>query len=714
MENENLKPVQELTPFTKMIMTIGTLPSSFYSSMTYYESMVWLYEYLKNQVIPTVNNNAEAVEELQTAFTTLETFITEYFDNLDVQEEINNKLDEMAEDGTLTNLIKGYVDPIYEAYETAINGEIRDFKTLVNGSIDTQNNNITNFENTVTGQITTIDNKVNTATSGSPKGVYSTASDLTTADPDHDYIYVVLDTGYWYYYNTSTSSWSSGGVYQASSVEDNSIDGFKMINNAIISLSDNQLVAPNVLITQNGLVQNANYSTTLFYPLEAGDTYSFTNAIGTFVIYYDENYDYVGENVYAEPTDYNVTISSESIKYVRFNLNKNYTQEVKINGKSIINQFNMKWININNSNIANNSINGDKIIDNGIHPTKLIRDYGNEIEIGKIWSTSGEEKITYSGYSCFKNLIEVSTGDILQIVEGRATVAVFYKADHSVNRYIYLAENSNITQYCTANDKYLGLTIKDDNFNSTKFYLNHKELYFNPIKYNLKWLALTADQLYKVNDISNSKTLFIGDSITESNYTATSNWVSNIVNWFGISDYTNAGMSGTGILREFGAFPNWYNAIDDYDSGYDLILIMGDMNDWSNKVFTNSNLGSYGDSSTSTFYGTMKLYLEKIINKYPTAKIGWIISTPRYQNIANTSDYLNGYSSIFESATNIIKIMCNNYSIPVLDLYHESNLYPWNSTNNSTYFYNGDHIHPNNDGHLVISNKIREFIIKNF
>lgn len=109
MENENLKPVQELTPFTKMIMSIGTLPSSFYASMSYYESMVWLYEYMKNTVIPTINNNAECIEELQQLYLELkqwcETYVTET-----LPEEVNRKLDEMAEDGTITNLISGYIN----------------------------------------------------------------------------------------------------------------------------------------------------------------------------------------------------------------------------------------------------------------------------------------------------------------------------------------------------------------------------------------------------------------------------------------------------------------------------------------------------------------------------------------------------------------------------------------------------------------------------
>lgn len=218
MENENLKPIEKLTPFTKMIMTIGTLPSSFYASMSYYESMVWLYEYLKNQVIPAVNNNGEAVEELQAKFIELKTYIDEYFDNLDIQEEVNKKLDEMAEDGTITNLIKQYIDPLYQSYEEEINSNINTFKGEVETDIYNQNAEIGNFKNTVNTEIDTINHKVDVATSGSPAGVYATVSDLETADPDHDKIYVVTADGKWYYYTNNT--WTAGGTYQATSISD--------------------------------------------------------------------------------------------------------------------------------------------------------------------------------------------------------------------------------------------------------------------------------------------------------------------------------------------------------------------------------------------------------------------------------------------------------------------------------------------------------------
>lgn len=97
-----------LPPFKKMCITIGNLPSSFMESMTYYEALCWLYKYFEETLLPAINTNSEAITELQNAFTTLKEYVDNYFDNLDVQEEINNKLDEMAEDGTLEDIISNY------------------------------------------------------------------------------------------------------------------------------------------------------------------------------------------------------------------------------------------------------------------------------------------------------------------------------------------------------------------------------------------------------------------------------------------------------------------------------------------------------------------------------------------------------------------------------------------------------------------------------
>lgn len=86
------------------------IPLAFDESMSYYETLCGLLHYLKFTIIPTVNNNADAVAELQTLYEELRTYVDDYFTGLDVQKEINNKLDAMVEAGTLQEIIADYLN----------------------------------------------------------------------------------------------------------------------------------------------------------------------------------------------------------------------------------------------------------------------------------------------------------------------------------------------------------------------------------------------------------------------------------------------------------------------------------------------------------------------------------------------------------------------------------------------------------------------------
>lgn len=122
-----------LPPFKKMCVTIGNLPTSFVESMSYYEALCWMYNYLDKTVIPAINTEGEAITELQAAFTTLKTYVDNYFENLDVQEEINNKLDAMAEAGTLADIIAQYLGLAgVLAFSTV--ADMKSAENLVNGS----------------------------------------------------------------------------------------------------------------------------------------------------------------------------------------------------------------------------------------------------------------------------------------------------------------------------------------------------------------------------------------------------------------------------------------------------------------------------------------------------------------------------------------------------------------------------------------------------
>ena len=62
-----------------------------------------------NKIINSQNTLGTQMENLTNAFIELENYVNNYFENLDVQEEINNKLNEMAESGQLTEIIAQYL-----------------------------------------------------------------------------------------------------------------------------------------------------------------------------------------------------------------------------------------------------------------------------------------------------------------------------------------------------------------------------------------------------------------------------------------------------------------------------------------------------------------------------------------------------------------------------------------------------------------------------
>lgn len=81
--------------------TNKAIPLVFDNSLSYYECLSKLVSYV-NSLTTDIKTIGEAQQKLQE-------YVDNYFTNLDVQQEINNKLDEMAESGELENLINNFL-----------------------------------------------------------------------------------------------------------------------------------------------------------------------------------------------------------------------------------------------------------------------------------------------------------------------------------------------------------------------------------------------------------------------------------------------------------------------------------------------------------------------------------------------------------------------------------------------------------------------------
>ena len=106
----NISPTNELKPFRVWCQKV--LPLVYGDELSYYELLCKTVDYLN-----TTMENVDIMEgdfvKLHAAFVQLQNYVNTYFSSLDVQQEINNKLDALVEDGTLTKLLTAILKTHY-------------------------------------------------------------------------------------------------------------------------------------------------------------------------------------------------------------------------------------------------------------------------------------------------------------------------------------------------------------------------------------------------------------------------------------------------------------------------------------------------------------------------------------------------------------------------------------------------------------------------
>lgn len=727
----DLKPIQGLRPFTKFCCTIGNIPASYLAGLTYEEQLLWFCDYLQNTVIPTINNNAEAVEELQNLYKELKSYVDNYFTSLDVQEEINNKLDTMAQDGTLADIINPYLDN----FTKEVNNNLSNFKN----SINVQNTKIDNFQN----EINNFSNRLDNFKNNSPAGVYESLEALISADPDHSKVYITTDNGNWNYYNGST--WVAGGTYQATEIANGSIapemTNFKEKVGLIPSFPwiEGQALSGT---TGNPITfENGCYCPT-FIEIDNSIIYASNLDKRFSILFYDSNYSYISSSSFLNTIESEVP---ENAKYIRitctlasFNiLPEDFTQlfqkEDLLKTSNIFQKAKTK------ENYKENYVNDILINEKNIVIFKTGYNSQDEIIINKnnaiITSNVDANKTSYRGIRITQNL---QIGDILEVdlgdnVNNIQTVSLY---TYNVSKIADITILNGIGELLITEDIYN--TLKDNFLINLTYALTTGSLnqqFVVNMTINVKGYPYTLKDFIENynNNETNTKynAIFLGDSITAR--TGDTSWIQYLSNIIPLNIFHNVAVSGaqlkdTSPNQEYDGNPTYFpnnpanvlgNQVqkilnNNYDEP-DFIMIAIGTNGGINVSSEDEIFNTYYDAENNpislssvnreTDAGAFRYCTETLQNKYPNAKIVWctpIQATQKTRDVKNIIQWGNN-----------LKKLCDFASVYCIDT-EKCGICGIREIQNENGFALTDGLHPNATGAKLIgeynANEFKRFL----
>ena len=267
-------------------------------------------------------------------------------------------------------------------------------------------------------------------------------------------------------------------------------------------------------------------------------------------------------------------------------------------------------------------------------------------------------------------------------------IVLFDESYNIIDRFFIDSNNFNpyveMAIYTKPNTHYLGFTCNVP---------NPANLTENDYKIGLKQRTYT--------DYTAMKWAVLGDSLTEQNDRTSCSYYDYINAKLGMWYYKNFGYSGTSYANNT-PWKNIIANISEDDNNFEVITLFGSGNDLSSGL----PLGIYTDTGTSTIAGYVNDAITALFNKNPTCAIGIITPTP-------WTYYCNGnLSGQMETYSNLLISIAKYRGIPVLDLYHESNLRPWISDFRRVYYtHDTDGVHPSELGHVkFIAPHVMEFV----
>lgn len=299
--------------------------------------------------------------------------------------------------------------------------------------------------NTLTNTLRTLATKteVQAVASGSPAGVYATVAALTAADPNHNKIYLVIEDGNWYYYNTTLSQWNSGGIYQATGINNGTVHESSFTTNLkestiLKDISTNHNVGK--FINDNGvLVDNVSFTYSDLFDIPAFQTLhirarGYLQNISMIAIY-DDNNNYIGDKVLSIDSterDYKYTNNTSTTLHARVSYANNTLVDLYLsneNNKDLSNLNENVGLYLNYKNIVPTFVQNHFIDKYGAISENRSFEYSNPIEL----KTNETIRFYGEGYLDAVSLISICNED------NTSRTPVVISTDSNANYFEYTA-----------------------------------------------------------------------------------------------------------------------------------------------------------------------------------------------------------------------------------------------------------------------------------
>ena len=682
---------KDLKPFRFWCQKV--LPLVYDDSLSYYELLAKVVDYL-NKTMEDVGVLHEDVDALHLAYQQLQAYVNSYFSTLDVQQEINNKLDVMAADGTLDRLLLPYfneykyeINTIVAGFENDVNDTVNSFKQTINQSVSTQD-----------GKISTLESRMDTFA--------SLTEGSTTGDAELQDIRVSADG--------ATYPSAGDAVRGQFNLLDKKVSGKIAVNKDLltkigkfnynwITMSIGNPYATPPYDTSNARLHfNAPILIMKDSRLTARPPYQFAVYRTTGDMLQDWNTTYVGDGT-----------------YLRVMIVIRRVDEININNLiGVITPFDIfeadDYSAFSPSNVTRD-FNVVRCITNEVQPFA----YGEIERYDDPYSGINYRLYTYPGDYAGKRLVNFNNNyTIMKYIKAGDTVKYHVNSGYKFARQYITPDNTR--RFTEGEWAYYTSDMEEVvNYDSSVLVMLARVNDTEDIDIS-EGSNVTITIIPKsVNDIVNmaevpqtaaskwynKKASFVGDSITYGTGTTQGNIYYELLD--DKIDFSSIYADGVGgscysVTSNYGSSitpisQRWQNIPTDSD----LIVLFAGTNDWGH----NTPLGTINDTTDISFYGALYITIKGILEDNPGGRL--VLFTPLHR--WGFGDYQhdtqpNGRGLTLKDYVDAIKNMCEMFGVPVIDLFGIASLNPRVSAIKTAYVPDG--LHPNSGGHHLMADRI--------